>query len=189
MSLHPPMSSWSIYDTTEPENISRTHDITIEGWLVSSRQINNQLYLVTSYSPFIDGLTTMPSDDEQSLANYQAILDTPINEIMPSMTIDGQTQSLNNPDDCLIPEDATKLDGLSQIVSITRINVEDPQDMSSICISALADVAYVSPQNLYLTANVEGKTAIHKISLTQTLEYKASGLVEGVLGWGWSVST
>lgn len=172
-----------IYDTTEPENISRTHDISIEGWLVSSRQINNQLYLVTSYSPFIDGLTTMPLDDEQSVANYQAILDTPMNEIMPVMTIDGQSQSLNNPDDCLIPEDATDQDGLAQIVSITRINVEDPQDMSSICISALIDVAYVSPQNLYLTANVDGKTAIHKISLSQTLEYKASGLVEGVLGW------
>jgi uncharacterized secreted protein with C-terminal beta-propeller domain len=172
-----------IYDTTEPENISRSHDISIEGWLVSSRQINNQLYLVTSYSPFIDGLTPMASDDEQNIANYQTILDTPMNEIMPTVTIDGQTQPLNNPDNCLIPENATGQDGLNQLVSITRINVEDPQDMSSICVSALTDLAYVSPQNLYLTANVEGKTAVHKISLTQDLAYKASGLIEGVLGW------
>jgi uncharacterized secreted protein with C-terminal beta-propeller domain len=184
--IHEPRPSrvkLGIYDTTEPENISRSHDISIEGWLVSSRQINNQLYLVTSYSPFIDGLIPMASDDEQNIANYQTILDTPMDEIMPTVTIDGQTQPLNNPDNCLIPEDATGQDGLNQLVSITRINVEDPQDMSSICVSALTDIAYVSPQNLYLTANVEGKTAVHKISLTQDLAYKASGLIEGVLGW------
>jgi uncharacterized secreted protein with C-terminal beta-propeller domain len=47
----------------------------------------------------------------------------------------------------------------------------------------VADVMYMSPQNLYLTATFEDQTALHKIALDNELSYQASGTVDGIIGW------
>lgn len=171
----------SIYDTSDPANSSLATDIDIEGWLIGSRRIDNDIYLISAFQPRIEGLST-PETDEQAIATYDQILDTPIENIMPKITVNGVESSLNNAEDCYFPEAAGDDDGYAQVVSVTRINVNDSSDIDSMCMSAYADISYMSTDNLYLAAYTDGGTNLHKISIGDNLDYQASGAVTGYLG-------
>lgn len=172
-----------IYDTSQPASTELISNITIEGWLVSSRRIGDQLYLVTAYSPTVNDLTIAPAEDAQKIENYETILATPIEDLMPSYTVGETSRPLHQAEDCFIPEAATDRDGFSQIISVIRINTQNPEDMSALCMSSLADLAYVSTESLYLASTLDNATALHKVGLSSELSYQASGSVEGVLGW------
>lgn len=173
----------SLLNVSSPANPVVDTTISIEGWLLSSRRIGNQLYLVTAFSPFVEGVQLGEATDEQKIASYNRISSTAMTDLMPQMTIDGQVQPLNSAEECFMPEAATQQDGFNQILSVTRVNIEDSQNFESVCLSAMGDLVYASQDNLYLTGGRENSTAIHKINLGSDLNYAASGTVPGVLGW------
>jgi uncharacterized secreted protein with C-terminal beta-propeller domain len=172
-----------IYDTGDTTASEATLQAEFDGSLLSSRRIDNQLYLVISYVPTVDNLIPGATSDADLLANYLTILDTPDTQLMPKMYVDGAENVLNGIEDCAIPSSASENDGYAQLISVVRINLQQPDDMSASCFSMVADVMYMSPKNLYLTATYENQTALHKISLDNDLSYQASGTVEGVIGW------
>ncbi|MFT5675279.1 MAG: putative secreted protein with C-terminal beta-propeller domain [Paraglaciecola sp.] len=172
-----------IYDTGIAAQSEATLQAEFDGNLLSSRRIDNQLYLVISYVPSVDNLIPGATSDAELLANYLTILDTPDTQIMPKMYINGTEEALNSIEDCAIPASATENDGYAQLVSVIRINLQQPDDMSASCLSMVAEVIYMSPQHLYLTATLDNQTALHKIALDNDLSYQASGTVEGIIGW------
>ncbi|MFT4939112.1 MAG: putative secreted protein with C-terminal beta-propeller domain [Paraglaciecola sp.] len=172
-----------IYDTSIVVESEATLQAEFDGNLLSSRRIDNQLYLVISYVPTVDNLTPGATSDAELLVNYLTILDTPDTQLMPKMYINGDESALNDIEDCAIPASATENDGYAQLISVIRINLQQPDDMSAICMSTVAEVMYMSPQNLYLTSTFENQTALHKIALDNELSYQASGTVEGIIGW------
>jgi uncharacterized secreted protein with C-terminal beta-propeller domain len=172
-----------VYDVSNPVDAQVSLKIEFDGTLLSSRRIDNQLYLVTSYVANVEGLNLDASTDEELLANYLAILDTPDGNLMPKAYVDGSSQALNSPQDCAIPAEATSKDGYAQLLTVIRIDMQQPSDISASCMSTVADVMYMSTDNIYLGSTVDNQTALHKISLDNDLSYQASGIVDGIIGW------
>lgn len=172
----------SIFNTQNPADISNVVEMKIEGWLFSSRRIGDQLYLVSGFVPRVDSLTPFSSEDDVQLQNYLSILETPIESIMPSLRVDGVAEPLVLPENCLIPSQAQADDGYGQILTITRVNLQQPADRESLCLSAYANAMYMSQDSLYLAGGFDNKTGFHKFSLTD-LSYQAFGSVDGQLGW------
>ncbi|GAC21618.1 beta-propeller domain-containing protein [Paraglaciecola arctica] len=173
-----------IYDTSLPSSPSTVSNIKIDGSMISSRRIGDELYIVTSYTAYIEGLNPNASTEEELLANYLTILDTADSELMPKIYRDGdQGTPLNTTEDCVIPAQATDKDGYAQLLSVSRINLTDPNDIQSSCISSVANMLYMSEANLYLSSTVDNQTVLHKVSLDADLTYQATGKVDGVIGW------
>lgn len=176
--------SLDIYDTSLPSSPSTLSNIKIDGVMLSSRRIGDDLYLVTSYTAFIDGLNPNASTEQELLANYLAILDTPDSQLMPKIYQNGdQGTPLNSTEDCVIPAQANEKDGYAQLLTVSRINLTSPNDIQSSCISSVASLLYMSKANLYLSSSVDNQTVLHKVSLDANLTYQATGKVDGLLGW------
>lgn len=173
----------SIYDVSSPEQNNVLSKVEIDGWLLSSRRIEDQLYVVSSFVPTVDNLTPGVTTKEEMLKNYLAIIDTPSSELMPKMTVADSAKAMNKPEDCLYPSEAKDNDGYAQILTITRINIQQPDDISSVCFGVYADMLYMSEQNIYLASTVQHQTALHKIALDKQMTYQASGTIDGILGW------
>jgi hypothetical protein len=159
-------------------------NIRIDGAMVSSRRIGDDLYLVTSYTAYIEGLNPNASTEKELLANYLTILDTPDTQLMPKIYRNGdQGIPLNSTEDCVIPAQATDKDGYAHLLTISRINLTDPSDTHSSCISSVANMLYMSEANLYLSSSVDNQTVLHKVSLDASLTYQATGKADGIIGW------
>ena len=173
-----------IYDTSLPSNPSTLTNIQIEGAMVSSRRIDDNLYIVTSYTAYIEGLNPNASTDEELLANYSTILNTPDSQLMPKIyQNDDQGAPLNSTEDCVIPAQANDKDGYAHLLTVSRINLTDPKDIQSSCISSVANMIYMSEANLYLSSSLDNQTVLHKVSLDANLTYQATGKVNGIIGW------
>ena len=176
--------SLDIYDSSSPSNPLTVSTIKIDGTMVSSRRIDDDLYIVTSYTAYIQGLDPNASTKEELLANYLKILDTPDAQLMPKIYRNGdQGTPLNATEDCVIPAQATEKDGYAHLLTVTRISLTDPNDTQASCISSVASMLYMSEANLYLSASVENQTVLHKVALDASLTYQATGKVDGIIGW------
>ena len=176
--------SLDIYDTSLPSSPSTLSNIKIDGTMVSSRRIDDELYIVTRYTAYIEGLNPNASREEELLANYLMILDTPDSQLMPKIYRDGdQGTPLNATEECVIPAQATDKDGYAQLLTVSRINLTDPNDIQSSCISSVANMLYMSEANLYLSSTVDNQTVLHKVSLDTNLTYQATGKIDGIIGW------
>jgi uncharacterized secreted protein with C-terminal beta-propeller domain len=176
--------SLDIYDTSVPASPVVKSHIKIDGTMLSSRRIGDYLYIVNGYTASVEGLNAQASTDKEQLDNYLAILDTPDSELMPKIYFDdAEGVALNQPADCMIPQKASDKDGYSHLLTVVRINMTDLSDVNASCISTVAEVMYMSQQNLYLTSSLDNQTVLHKISLDADLTYQASGSVHGVIGW------
>lgn len=172
-----------IYDTSLPSSPTTVSNIKIDGAMVSSRRIGDELYVVTSYTAYIEGLNPNASTEQELLANYLIILDTPDSELMPNIYRNNDPGTpLNSTEDCVIPAQATDKDGYAHLLTVSRINLTDPSDVQSSCISSVATMLYMSEANLYLSSSVDNQTVLHKVSLDANLTYQATGKVEGIIG-------
>lgn len=172
-----------IYDTSLPSSPALVSNIKIDGAMVSSRRIGDELYVVTGYTTYIEGLNPNASTEKELLANYLTILDTPDSELMPKIYRNGdQGTPLNSTEDCVIPAQATDKDGYAHLLTVSRINLTDPNDIQSSCISSVANMVYMSEANLYLSLSVDNQTVLHKVSLDANLTYQATGKIDGIIG-------
>ncbi|WP_158966389.1 beta-propeller domain-containing protein [Paraglaciecola sp. L3A3] len=176
--------SLDLYDTSIPASPVANNHIEIDGTMLSSRRIGNNLYIVSGYTATVAGLNPTATTDKELLANYLTILDAPDTDLMPKIYFEqAEGVPLNQPVECVIPAEATDKDGYSHLLTVIRINLLDPSDYTASCISSVAQVMYMSPSNLYLTASVDNQTVVHKVALDQNLSYQATGSVDGIIGW------
>ncbi|GAB3036866.1 beta-propeller domain-containing protein [Bowmanella dokdonensis] len=173
----------SLFNTSSPDSIEQVVQLQMDGWLLGSRRIEKQLYLVTSSALSLEGLIAGAADDETKWRNYNLLQSTDMQSLMPRLAVNGQSRGWIQAEDCLIPEQAGEQDGYSQLLIVTRINMDNPQDISALCMTGQAENLYMSAQNLYLAGTVENQTVLHKVALSEPLSYQASGLVDGTLGW------
>ncbi|MGQ8366120.1 beta-propeller domain-containing protein [Glaciecola sp. 1036] len=173
----------SIFDVSDIDAVETPDEISIQGVFISSRRIDDQIYIISSFVPTVDDLIEGADTDANKLSNYQKIISSPNQSLLPKVSFNGATQSLLSPDDCYIPVQASELDGYAQLVQITKIDLNNPQNMQGICMSAVASHTYMSADALYLLANVENETLAHKFSFDSSVDYQASGSVPGTIGW------
>lgn len=168
-----------VFDTSTPAEASIVGDISIDGWLVASRRIDNYIYIVSAYSPYVELPHAFPETDEQRVENYEYLQSLDMAELMPTISVNEASSNMNQPEDCFIPEEATDSDGYSQLLTVTKINVQQLDDISSVCLSAYAETSYMSTSSLFLTAYSENGTGLHKIDISDSFSYAASGEVRG----------
>ena len=200
---------YDINDSSVPEEIKT---IEADGYLVSSRRIENRLHIVQQYLPDLP--------DPYLLENQ--IDGMTLNDLIPlysdiSGTVDPQSAPLVAYNDCYHPS----IDGGASMVTIMTFDLDNTgSPFSSVGIVADASIVYASTQALYCSSTywngletgaddpVE-QTMIYKFDLTgeevaaqdyisvngRALNQFSLGEYEGVLriatttGWSWSVDS
>jgi len=174
------------FDISNPEEIVSTTQISLDGALIASRKIGDQLYLITrkNYYPVTPYTNS-------------TMKNSPLPEISFNQ---GTKRSLVKPNDCYVPASPGNQAYDGSIVTITTFSVTDPTLYQSICVTGNIETAYVSTEAVYLASSrypyetlentiyydqtIEYSTDIHKFSLTdEYIGYKGSANIPGHLGW------
>ena len=180
----PETFGFRIYDTTDKSAPVQDIDVSIDGAFVESRRIGNVVYIVSRYTPFIDGIFYSPQDETQAASNEALLADLTLDELLPTITIDGVTQTLVDPAKCLLSNDEQIAD-YPVITSVTAVPIDNPGGFVNTCYNADVYGAYVSESAIYFPQIVGYRfpdvwTRIHKFSLSGTsVTYAGSGDIEG----------
>ena len=159
-----PMDSWfmpwywrdgrtalELFNVSDPAKPSGMISLSIDGYLISSRRIGETLYIVSRYTPYIEGYAPYPSTEKEKQNNAVLLARASLSDLLPDIAINGEDKGdLVKPENCYLPpmpEDAVTT---PDIITITAIDLASPKTPRSSCIVGQAEAVYVSPQSLYL---------------------------------------
>jgi uncharacterized secreted protein with C-terminal beta-propeller domain len=178
------------YDVSDPANPVLEVEASIDGIFVDSRRVGNTVYIVSRYTPNVEGLHYYIATAQQQAENQAILADVTLGELLPTITINGQTQALVTPESCFVANDAMAPD-YPVITSVTAVPLDDPSAFESICYNEDAYGVYVSETALYFTAlrHVDALqrdiTRIHKFAMAGTqVTYRGSAEIDGVVWRG-----
>jgi len=186
----PEQLGFRVYDVSDTSNPTLEVDAKIDGIFVESRRIGNTVYIVSRYTPWIEGLHYYVTEAAQQVDNQQLLDAVSIDDLMPKITINGVTERLAAPESCYVP---TETDDIAYpvLTTITAIPVDDPTALTSTCYNDEAYGVYVSENALYFTelrrdtAASMDTTRIHKFALANTrVDYRGSADIEGTVWRG-----
>jgi len=180
-----PQTRLDLMDVSTPANINTTHTIVLDGHLVSSRRVENNLVLITQYTPNLPGFLPYPITSDE-LNNNKDILDnTTLDDLLPQKSVNSDISPMLQAADCYVPQNLPENAGYANLTIVSIINLLAPDEFTSSCFNATSHGIYASPQSLYITAFADyNETIIHKFSIeTSRPLYLASGSVPGGLGW------
>ncbi len=150
-----------VFDIANPAQPRNVMSADMRGVFVASRRIGNQVVLVTRHTPraLID----------PTLSGRLASLT--LDELLPTVTIDGRTQPLVEARRCYVSNDTqAQGGGHATLTTITTFSLSNPREFSSTCYDEMADGVYASQTALYVSQPRYTETAtttrIHKFSLT-----------------------
>lgn len=171
----------------------------IDGHLVASRLVGNVLYLASTWMADLSRYQlpagSTPSQVDAATAGLTA------QELLPSVRFNGGTaQPLVNESDCLVqPANASSS---FQLTTITAIDLGTGDlRRASRCFVGGTNAVYMTAQSLYLASSdthgeevfitvfpprfpQSARTTLHRFALDGLgIEYRASGTVDGHLGW------
>lgn len=173
-----------LLDVSNADLPNETFKVEIEGHLIDSRRVDDKVYLVTRYTPFIENLTYQPQNDEAKLANQIYVDSLSLSDLLPKVKVnDGEENLLVNAVDCYIPGETANNEGYATIVNVTTIDI-NTHEVNSKCISGYSDGIFVSTSGIYLLASGAENTAVHKLNYSAAnIEYLDTAYVKGNLGW------
>lgn len=180
------INAWSVDNPAAPvEQFS----LELEGALLVSRRVDDMLYVITRFSPQVDGLLNYPESAEEKASNAARLAEVPASDLLPKVSRNGQPgESLLSGSDCYIPNSdyagPETLLPSGSILTLTAIDLNAPDNINSICLNGYSSGYYISDRSLYLTTSTtNNNTLIHKVALNEGLpEYRGSGEVPGYLG-------
>ena len=189
----------SLLNVNEPQNSTMIGSLTFDGVIVDSRRVDDTLYVISRYSPVVDDLVYAESKEEK-WENYRRIMDVNISDLLPKYRDqDGIERALVTAENCYLPEDATDKDGFDGMVTLTAIDINNPQQLSSVCVNSQVQGIYATPSSVYLYNTnyvsqflFDGQTdqaseetsVIHKFTLDgRAIDYAASGTLSGRFDW------
>lgn len=183
----------SFQNVTAPDSPQQLAEFEIDGYLVSSRRIDNKVYIVSRYSPSLPENIEVPTDlsnaERQQL--YRDILATDLNQVLPKITqSSGVSKALVTAEDCYIPAQHSSNYGFATITTVTTFDLDNPTEFASSCVLAPLDGFYASTNNMYLyekqysETDQSYQTVIHKFGFQQQgIKYLATGAVRGHVSW------
>ena len=185
----PEKLGFRIYDVTDAANPTLDIDVKIDGVFVESRRIGNTVYLVSRYTPWIEGLHYYVTDAAQQAENEALLASVSLDDLLPKVTINDETTPLVSSDRCYVTTDETA--PYAVITSVTAIPIDDPGNFSTTCYNQSAYGVYVSENALYFTQHRPSTTAsrdvtrIHKFALSGTnVRYRGSADITGFVWRG-----
>jgi len=181
----PEKLGYRIYDVADPTSPQLEIDATIDGVFVESRRIGDTVYIVSRYTPWIDGLDYNVTTPEQQANNQGVLASVALDDLLPKITVNGVSRTLVTPDRCYIASSDTAA-GYPVITSITAVPIDNPTAFSTTCYNQDAYGAYVSENAIYFTqfqpsaTDNRYNTRIHKFALFDTsVHYRGSAEIEG----------
>jgi len=186
----PEQLGFKVFDVSDATNPTLEFDATIDGVFVQSRRIGNTVYIVSRYTPRIDGLHYYVTTTEQQVENEDLLAATTLEDLLPRITIDGETRLLVQPENCYVTtNDETAYNPV--LTSITAVPMDDPSNFTTACYDESAYGVYVSDSSLYLaelrpnTSLQRDITRIHKFALAgSSIAYRGSADIEGTVWQG-----
>ncbi|HJR69712.1 MAG TPA: beta-propeller domain-containing protein [Gammaproteobacteria bacterium] len=186
----PRKHGFRIYDVRNPAAPVLRHEASIDGVFVDSRRIGDTVYIVSRHSPSIQGLSYYPDTAEERAGNERILRSVTLEELLPSITIDGVTRPLVAPERCYVANGPND-EGNAIITSVTAVPIGDPDAFRTVCYNEATYGTYVSDTALYLTemradtATRRSRTRIHKLALGDSaFTYEGSAEIEGLVWRG-----
>jgi len=194
-------------DVTNPQLAAISHRIQVDGQIISSRRIGNQMFFASRHYPAIPGVDPY-SVDYETWVNI--VNSTDLSNVLPqySQTGSNSSSSLVTPSECFVAQQADTLAYYSpDIISLVTVNIDTMQISDTACYLGSSEALYASPDSVFLAttrwdyqngvatddalassdvAFVDPRldTDIHKFAIGDgTLDYQGSGTVSGHLGW------
>jgi hypothetical protein len=186
----PEKHGFKIYDVSDPSDPMLELEATLDGVFVQSRRIGNTVYIISRYTPWIEGLHYYVSTAQQQSDNQALLAQTTLDDLLPKITIGGETRSLVQPENCYV---TTESDGTGNpvLTSITAIPLDDPGNFTTACYNESTYGVYVSENALYFaelrpdSAVQNDVTRIHKFALSgTTVSYRGSADIDGTVWQG-----
>ncbi len=198
----PPQVKVTSIDVSAPESPNVTEERLIDGWLESSRLINDTIHIVVENSSWLPTPTSVwdPTNrliSYESQEDYKQRLEDNLESYLPSITTkiftDGSSDTSVDEtkqiqlSDISVPDDFTTTD----LTSIVSINTKD-DTLSTTSITGFTGEIYASSSSLYIASNSGflandtnqwiQTTTLYKFDLDENgSEFSASGTVPGVI--------
>ncbi len=186
----PEKLGFRVYDVSDASNPGLEIEASIDGVFVESRRIGNTVYIVSRYTPWIEGLHYHVASAEQQTENQALLASVTLDELLPKITIAGETRALVTPENCYVTTNDDTSD-YAVITSITAVPIDDPANFTTACYNEDAYGVYVSENALYFNqlrpdaAAQHDITRIHKFALAGTgIQYRGSSDIEGTVWRG-----
>lgn len=186
----PEQTGFSIYDISDAANPALEIEASLDEYAVESRRVGNTVYVVSRYTPWVDGLHYYVSTSAQQAENAALLAATPLEDLLPTITIGGETRALVQPENCYVTT-GDVVDNNPVLTSITAIPLDDPQNFTTACYNESAYGVYVSENALYFAelrpdnALQRDVTRVHKFALTATvIAYRGSADIVGTVWQG-----
>jgi uncharacterized secreted protein with C-terminal beta-propeller domain len=194
-----PTFNITFVDVSEPENTQVTNTYNFDGNIINTRRVGDVLYIVSRYQSYVEQLSYATTDEEK-IESYTLINNTDIANLLPKYHgKNGVEQSLVKQQQCLLPESATDKDGYDTIMTLTAININDPQQLNSVCINTITDGLYATEKSIYVYGtyfnnnvintleNSNETSIIHKFSIDDmAINYVNSASLKGRFNWSLS---
>ena len=186
----PEKLGFRIYDVSDAGNPGLEIEASIDGVFVESRRIGNTVYIVSRHTPWLEGLHYYVSTAEQQAENQALLANATLDDLLPKITIAGETRPLVMPENCYVTTN-DNTSNYSAITSITAVPIDDPTNFTTACYNEDAYGVYVSENALYFTqlrpddTLQRDVTRIHKFALAGThVRYRGSADIEGTVWRG-----
>lgn len=181
----PDRLGFRVYDTRDKSDPVLIADVELDGIFVDSRRIGNTVYIVSRYTPDIEGLIHGPTTTAAVAHNQSVLANVALADMLPAISINGTRQSLVDPTQCFIPNDGS-VPSYAVITNVTAVPIDNPGAFSNTCYNDGAYGAYVSETSIYFTQlreetlPEESMTRIHKFALNgASISYRGSGDIAG----------
>ena len=186
-------------DLSDPTSPSQVSKLTFDGQLISSRRIDNILYLATRQTVTLPELILQPTNEGEATYNRRVIENTSMEDLLPQHEINGKRAALFDFNDCYYAANQGSNHSQQSIISLLAIDLDSiDATPKGHCYIGDAETIYASANAIYLAStpdpysnefsdvvyDASATTEIHKFSLEglQT-NYVGSTTIEGHLGW------
>jgi len=186
--------------TTAEGTLSKSHRLSVDGQLISSRRIGDTLYFATRHTPSLKGLKDYPESDQDVEKNRVLIESASLADFLPNYRIDGESNGdILSASNCFTTAYTGSENQQISIINVLSIDLNNSTAKpKGTCFIGAAEAVYVSSESLYLATtqynyqtsnntaiyNPNITTDIHKFTLDDgTVTYKGSAQVAGHLGW------
>jgi len=138
-------------NVSQPSSPSVSSSFKIDGQIISSRRIDNHLFVATRYYPYLRGINQY----EMSAEEYQnAVENFDLASALPQYTnlSDGSTNDLIDPKGCFVATQPSQQDWYytPDIVSLAVIDLDSMQLTDSECFLGSSETLYATPNSVFL---------------------------------------
>lgn len=197
------------FDVNEPAAPQQKQAFEIDGHLIASRRVGDLLYVVTRFTPSPPDFLTYSEGVEQQEKNRDILAGLSIDDLLPKVSINGaKPELLVPPERCFLPDTAQLDVGFPSVITLSVINLNEPEKIDSVCYGGNSGGFYATTQSMYFTRtlwrdsvatetetetgdaassvlvvpNGSQTTLIHKFNLGDGLPaYQGSGEIKGMI--------